>query len=89
MRVPAKKKLRDWLKDNGWSQRKLADTVGVEEQSSVSRWCDDAAKERPTERRRELIEGLTGISRDDWLTADERKEAKKAEERVRLAGAAE
>lgn len=91
MRVPAKRKLREWLKSNkdkGWNQTRLAKTVDAD-QSSVSRWCDDDSKERPSDQRQGLIEKLTGIERVDWLTAKERKEAERAEERVRQAGAAE
>lgn len=91
MPVPAKKKLRRWLLDHkaeDWTQKRIADAVGVQ-QSAVSRWCDDESKDRPTEPRQLLLEKLTGIARGDWLTAKERREAKRAEERVRLAGAAE
>ncbi len=88
MRVPAKQKLRTWLDEKGWNQKRLAETLGVQ-QSSVSRWCDDGSKERPTDHRQGLLEELTGIPRDEWRTAKERKDAKKTEERIKLAGAAE
>ncbi len=88
MRLPAKRKLRDWLKDKGWGQKELADTLGAQ-QSSVSRWCDDNSKERPNDRRRALIEELTGIDAAEWQTAKECRAAEKAEARVRPAGAAE
>lgn len=79
MRVPAKQKLRRWLetkRDEGWTQKKLADAVSAK-QSSVSRWCDDQNKERPNEQRQRLLEGVTGIAQSDWWTAKERRAAAK------------
>lgn len=91
MRVPAKRKLRHWLEErrgDGWTQKRLADTVGAQ-QSSVSRWMDDGSKDRPNDQRQGLLEELTGITRDDWRTARERRDAEKLEGQVRQAGAAE
>lgn len=87
MRVPAKQKLQTWLTSKGWSQTKLAGLVGVK-QSAVSRWCDESSKDRPTGPRQELLEALTGIPRDEWLTAKERRDASKVEGAIRRAGAA-
>ena len=53
-----------------WSQRRIADALQIS-QPSVSGWVRGTS--RPEPEYREALEHLLGISRDAWLTPDERK----------------
>jgi hypothetical protein len=70
--VPAQKLLLAWLTNNGVTQTEFAANFGDLKQSSVSSWIRGTA--RPSPGYRTVIEALTGIVEDEWLTPEERKE---------------
>jgi transcriptional regulator with XRE-family HTH domain len=64
------RQLLAWLKKTGKSQRELAELLGIK-QPSVSAWCTGSG--RPDSVHREALERITGIDRNAWLTAAERR----------------
>jgi transcriptional regulator with XRE-family HTH domain len=73
--------LRAWRKKTGKSLRDVAAIVGVSEMT-ISDW--ERSKKRPREQHAALIEKLTGgeVSASAWLSASEKRERAKAEQRV-------
>jgi transcriptional regulator with XRE-family HTH domain len=63
--------LGKWLKKKHVSQQVFAERLGLN-QSSVSNWLREIT--RPDETHQEIIETITGISRDSWMTTEERRE---------------
>lgn len=71
LEVPAQKLLAKWLKANGVTQDVFAKNFGELNQSSVSSWIRGTS--RPLPPFRTVIQAVTGIAEDEWLTADERR----------------
>jgi hypothetical protein len=69
--VPAQKLLLAWLTANSVTQTEFAANFGDLKQSSVSSWIRGTARPRPAYRT--VIEALTGISEDEWLSPEDRK----------------
>lgn len=64
-----RQKLETWLAAPDRNQTRLAKMLGIT-QGAISNWL--TGRHRPDASQRDLLETITGISRHDWFTDEER-----------------
>lgn len=76
---PARRKLKAWLQERGFTYKMLADYYGYS-RGYVEQWMCGVS--RPNEKTRHKLETMTGIHTREWMSAEDMEDYEKDKKRV-------